>query len=87
MIIAVDHSKFKNLTKKFFLKLIKKDGHIYDLKNIFNEIVIKVSCILPINKDFKYLNQSIGSILNQTFQNFELIIILNTNNHRIYQKF
>lgn len=48
--------------------------------------MIKISCILPINKDFKYLNQSIGSILNQTYQNFELIIILNTDNHRIYQK-
>lgn len=48
--------------------------------------MIKISCILPINKDLKYLNQSIGSILNQTYQNFELIIILNTDNHRIYQK-
>ena len=36
VIIAVDHTKFKKLTKKFFLKLIKKGGHIYDLKNIFN---------------------------------------------------
>ena len=46
----------------------------------------KISCILPINKDLKYLDQSIGSILDQTYKNFELIIISNTSNEMINKK-
>jgi len=46
----------------------------------------KISCILPINKDLKYLDRSIGSILNQTYKNFELIIINNTLNKKINEK-
>jgi len=48
--------------------------------------VIKISCILPVNNHLEYLNKSIESILNQTFHNFELIIIVNTKNKKIYQK-
>ena len=48
--------------------------------------MIKISCILPISKDLKYLNKSIESILNQTYQNFELVIVLNTRNLNIYEK-
>ena len=46
----------------------------------------KISCILPINKDLKYIDQSIGSILDQTYKNFELIIISNTSNKMINKK-
>lgn len=35
VVLAVDHDKFKNLSKNFFLKLIKKNGQIYDLKKLF----------------------------------------------------
>ena len=35
----------------------------------------KISVILPVYNGEKYLKESINSILNQTFQNFELIII------------
>lgn len=46
----------------------------------------KISCILPISKDLKYLDKSIQSILNQSFKNFELIIIINTHDKKINRK-
>ena len=85
--MAVDHDIFKRMTKEYFLKLINKNGYIYDLKKCLNKIVKKkISCILPINKDLKYIDQSIGSILDQTYKNFELIIISNTSNEMINKK-
>ena len=45
-----------------------------------------ISCILPINKDLDYLDQSIESILNQTYKNFELIIINNSADKKILKK-
>lgn len=35
----------------------------------------KISILLPVYNGEKYLNESISSILNQSFQNFELIVI------------
>lgn len=45
-----------------------------------------ISCILPVNKDLDYLDQSIESILNQTYKNFELIIINNSADKKILKK-
>ena len=35
IIMAVDHDIFKRMTKDYFLKLINKNGYIYDLKKMF----------------------------------------------------
>ena len=35
IIMAVDHDIFKRMTKEYFLKLINKNGYIYDLKKMF----------------------------------------------------
>ncbi len=35
IIMAVDHNIFKRMAKNYFLKLINKNGYIYDLKKIF----------------------------------------------------
>ena len=34
-----------------------------------------ISVLLPVYNEEKYLSQSVDSILNQTYRNFELIII------------
>ena len=39
------------------------------------EIENKISVILPVYNSQEFLSQSINSILNQTYKNFELIII------------
>ena len=39
--MAVDHDIFKRMTKEYFLKLINKNGYIYDLKKCLNKIVKK----------------------------------------------
>ena len=46
----------------------------------------KVSCILPVNKaDHSYLDQAIKSILTQTYQDFELLIIANNCNDALWK--
>jgi glycosyltransferase involved in cell wall biosynthesis len=40
-----------------------------------NTISPKISCIVPVYNTSKYLNQCIDSILNQTYSNFELLLI------------
>ena len=43
----------------------------------------KISCILPVKGHQVYLKESIKSILNQTYSNFELIIIDNGNSNAV----
>lgn len=38
---------------------------------------VKVSVLLPVNRDDGYLDTAVDSILNQTFRDFELLIIAN----------
>ena len=45
-----------------------------------------ISCIMPIKKDLSYLDKSIESILNQSYKNFELIIIDNSSNKSVLKK-
>ena len=40
---------------------------------------VKVSVLLPVNRDDGYLDAAVSSILNQTFKDFELLIIANNN--------
>jgi glycosyltransferase involved in cell wall biosynthesis len=40
-----------------------------------NRISPKISCIVPVYNASKYLNQCVDSILNQTYSNFELLLI------------
>ena len=41
---------------------------------------------MPIKKDLSYLDKSIESILNQSYKNFELIIIDNSSNKSVLKK-
>ncbi len=43
--------------------------------NIYKDIKPEISIILPTYNRFKYIDRAIKSILNQTFKNWELIII------------
>lgn len=52
---------------------INYNGQIKTILNISNP---EISIILPTYNGMKYLEESITSILNQTFKNFELIIIV-----------
>ncbi len=52
--------------------MIKNDNNLND--NIKNSEVL-ISIIMPIYKAEDYLNNSITSILNQTLENFELILV------------
>ena len=38
-------------------------------------VVVKVSVIVPIYNTEKYIGKGLNSILNQTFQDFEIILI------------
>ena len=40
-----------------------------------NRISPKITCIVPVYNASKYLNQCVDSILNQTYSNFELLLI------------
>ena len=46
----------------------------------------KISVILPVYNDEKFISETIESILNQTFQNFELIIINDGSNDSTQDK-
>lgn len=39
--------------------------------------MIEISVVLPVNRDDGFLNEAINSVLNQTFINFELLVIAN----------
>ena len=41
---------------------------------------------MPIKKDLSYLDKSIESILNQSYKNFELIIIDNSSNKSVLKE-
>jgi glycosyltransferase involved in cell wall biosynthesis len=45
------------------------------LKKMLEEKKIKVSCVMPVYNGEKYLRETIDSILNQTYSDFEFIII------------
>ena len=45
------------------------------LINYMEELMVKVSIVIPVYNAEKYIKEAIESILNQTFSNFEFIII------------
>ena len=40
-----------------------------------------ISVIIPYYKNIKFIEKTIDSILNQTYQNFEVIIVYDDENH------
>lgn len=50
-------------------------GSIYLMNNAYNEITDLVSIIMPAYNCEKYIEEAIRSVCNQTYQNWELIII------------
>lgn len=56
--------------------LFKQANHKLYLKGIYNIIVMpKVSVIIPTYNRAEYLNKAIASVLAQTFEDFELLIV------------
>lgn len=47
---------------------------------------VKVSVLLPVNRDDGYLDAAVSSILNQTFRDFELLIIANNCTDELWSK-
>lgn len=47
---------------------------------------VKVSVLLPVNRDDGYLDAAVSSILNQTFKDFELLIIANNCTDELWSK-
>jgi len=52
-----------------FFEILKK------LKNLKNDIKKMISIIIPTYNRAKLIKESIKSVLNQTYQNFELLIM------------
>ncbi len=48
----------------------------YRKRNLKQEVNPEISVVMSVFKRYTYLKESIESILNQTFQNFELIIVI-----------
>ena len=44
-------------------------------KEIYNKQTPKVSIIMPCYNSQKYIKQAIESVMNQTYRNFEFIIV------------
>lgn len=53
---------------------------------MFNEISPLVSIVLPVNRDDGYFDEAIESVLNQTYKNFEFIIIANNCADKLWEK-
>ena len=49
----------------------------------------KVSVIIPYFKNIRYIDRSILSVLNQTYKNFEVIVVDQSDqfNSKIYNKY
>ena len=63
----------------------KKPGKLLNTKE-YEEVVPIISIIFPIINNDKMNINSINSILNQTYPNFELIIIGNYNEYKLNDK-
>ena len=64
--------------RKIFIIIILYSLFLYFFYDYINAIFFgrpKISIILPIYNKEKYLNRSIGSILNQTFKDIEIIAV------------
>ena len=40
----------------------------------------KISVIIPYYRNYKYINRAISSVINQTYKNFEIILIYDDTN-------
>ena len=62
-----------------FIK-IRKDSLIL-LTYLIHNIYMLVSIIIPYYKKQKFINKTIHSVLNQTYRNFEIIIVNDEPGH------
>jgi len=77
-----------NLYKKYIIRCSKIKKYEYEKKSNKGELYLSI--ILPVYNMEKYIKRALLSILNQTFKNFEIIIINDSSNddtNKIIQKF
>ena len=85
IIIIIERINFGDKAYDFFYKYIKDCYKLkkYKRKNIENEIPF-VSICLPTYNMEKYIQRTILSIINQSFQDFEIIVINDFSNDNTY---
>ena len=72
-IIELNNELYKR-NKRYFQGKYHKKYSFIDEKN-FSKKDIKISVIIPINNDEKYIFYCLNSLINQTFKDFEIICI------------
>ena len=66
---------------KLFWNNIQK----YIPKNVKNPLNEKISVIIPVRNSEKTLEKSLNSVINQTYKNLEILIIINDSNDLSYE--
>ena len=56
-------------------RVVKRDGKTENLLSLQVQIMDKISIIIPVYKVEKYLDRCVESIVNQSYENIEIILV------------